>query len=52
LIGTRNETGEVEGKEEDEDKKSDLTEDTEEGKTILFLSPTMGGMPRAYQGFV
>jgi hypothetical protein len=52
LIDFRDEIGEMEGKEKDEAKKGDLTEDTGEGKAILFLSFTMGGMPRAYQGFV
>ena len=42
----------MEREEEDEDKKGDLTEDTEEGKPILFVSPWMGGMSRPYQRFV
>jgi len=52
MIETRNEIGEVKGEDEDEDNKGDLTEDTEEGKTFLFLATGMWGMSRPYQWFV
>jgi hypothetical protein len=52
LIKTRNEIGEGEGEDEDDNKKGDLTEDTEGGKPILFVSPWMGGMSCPYQWFV
>jgi hypothetical protein len=52
LIETGNEIGEVEGEDEDDEKKGDLAEDTEEEKAILNVSSGMWGVARPYQRFI
>jgi hypothetical protein len=44
LIETRNEIEEMEGEDEDDDEKGDLTGNTKEDKPILFASHCMGRM--------
>jgi hypothetical protein len=48
-IKTKKGIGEVEEKDENEDKKGDLAENTGEGKAILFVSCGMWGVVRPYQ---
>jgi hypothetical protein len=52
VLDSRGKNGEVKGDDEDDNEEGDLKENTGENDTNFFLNPGMGGVPRAYQGFV